>query len=40
MANNLNQLARKANAEGYASVYVPCRTLVIEMDNLVNKIHL
>lgn len=40
MANNLNQLARKANAEGYASVYVPCRTLVIEMDNLVNKIRL
>lgn len=40
MANNLNQLARKANAEGYASVHVPCRTLVIEMDNLVNKIRL
>lgn len=40
MANNLNQLARKANAEGYTSVYVPCRTLVIEMDNLVNKIRL
>lgn len=40
MANNLNQLARKANAEGYASVYVPCRTLVIEMDNLINKIRL
>lgn len=40
MANNLNQLARKANAEGYASVYVPCRTLMIEMDNLVNKIRL
>ena len=40
MANNLNQLARKANAEGYASVFVTCRTLMIEMDNLVNRIRL
>lgn len=40
MANNLNQLARKANAEGYASVFMPCRTLMIEMDNLVNRIRL
>lgn len=40
MANNLNQLARKANAEGYASVFVPCRTLMIEIDNLVNRIRL
>lgn len=40
MANNLNQLARKANAEGYASVFMPCRTLMIDMDNLVNRIRL
>lgn len=40
MANNLNQLARKANADGYASVFVPCRSLMIEMDNLVNRIRL
>lgn len=40
MANNLNQLARKANAEGYASVFVPCRTLMIEIDNLVNRMRL
>ena len=40
MANNLNQLARKANAEGYASVFIPCRTLMIEIDNLVNRIRL
>ena len=40
MANNLNQLARKANAKGYASVFVPCRTLMIEIDNLVNRIRL
>lgn len=40
MANNLNQLARKANAEGYASVIIPCRTLMIEIDNLVNQIRL
>ena len=38
--NNLNQLARKANAEGYASVFIPCRTLMIEIDNLVNRIRL
>lgn len=40
MANNLNQLARKANAEGYASVFIPCRTLMIEIDNIVNQIRL
>lgn len=40
MANNLNQLAKKANAEGYTSVFIPCRTLVIEIDNLVNRIRL
>ena len=40
MANNLNQLARKANAEGYASVFVTCRALMIEIDNLVNRIRL
>ena len=40
MANNLNQLARKANAEGYTFVFLPCRTLMIEIDNLVNRIRL
>lgn len=40
MANNLNQLARKANTEGYTSVFVPCRTLMIEIDYLVNRIRL
>ena len=40
MANNLNQLARKANAEGYTSVFLPCRTLMIEIDNLINRIRL
>ena len=40
MANNLNQLARKANAEGYTSVFLPCRTLMIEIDNLINQIRL
>lgn len=34
MANNLNQLARKANADGYSSVFMPCRTLMIEMETL------
>ena len=40
MANNLNQLARKANAEGYVSVFVSGRTLMIEIDYLVNRIRL
>ena len=40
MANTLNQLARKAYAEGYTSVFVTCRTLMIEIDNLVNRIRL
>ena len=40
MANNLNQLARKAIAEGYVSVFVSCRTLMIEIDYLVNRIRL
>ena len=40
MANNLNQLVRKANAEGYTSVFLPCRTLMIEIDNLINRIRL
>ena len=40
MANNLNQLVRKANAEGYTSVFLPCRTLMIEIDNLINLIRL
>ncbi len=40
MANNLNQLARKANAEGDASVFTTCHTLMIEIDNLVNRIRL
>ena len=40
MANNLNQLARKANAEGYTSVCLPCRTLMIEIDNLISRIRL
>lgn len=40
MANNLNQITRKANAEGYASVSMSCRTLMMEMDNLVNRIRL
>ena len=38
MANNLNQLARKANADGNASGFAPYRTLIIEMDKLVNRI--
>ena len=40
MANTLKQLARKANAEGYVSVFLPCRTLMIEIDNLINRIRL
>ena len=40
MANNLNQLGTKGERRGLRLCIVPCRTLMIEMDNLVNRIRL
>lgn len=38
MANNLNQLARKANTEGYLSAHTGCRMLVVRIEELLNRI--
>lgn len=36
MANNLNQLAHKANAAGFATVRMECRVLVACIEELLN----
>ena len=38
MANNLNQLAHKANAAGFATVRLECRVLVARIEELLNRI--
>ena len=38
MANNLNQMAKRANAAGYAEVHQDCRAMIIQLDNLVKRI--
>lgn len=38
MANNLNQLARKANAGGYSEVGRDCKVAVARIHELINKI--
>jgi len=38
MANNLNQIARKANAAGYAEVHRDCERMIVELDNLIKHI--
>ena len=38
MANNLNQLARKANAGGYSEVGWDCKVAVARIHELINKI--
>lgn len=38
MANNLNQLARKANAGGFHEARYECRLLVARMEELLNRI--
>ena len=38
MANNLNQLARKANTQGYYSVETDCKCLADKMDQLIKLI--
>ena len=38
MANNLNQLAHKANAAGFATVRMECRVLVARIEELLNLI--
>ena len=38
MANNLNQLAHKANATGFVTVRMECRILVARIEELLNLI--
>ena len=38
IANNLNQLAHKANAAGFATVRLECRVLVARIEKLLNLI--
>ena len=38
MANNLNQLAHRANAAGFATVRLECRVLVARIEELLNLI--
>ena len=38
MANNLNQISRKANAAGYVSVRTEYRNLASEIDDLISRI--
>jgi Relaxase/Mobilisation nuclease domain. len=40
MANNLNQIAHKANAAGFVTVRVECRVLVARIEELLNLIFL
>ena len=38
MANNLNQLAHRANAAGFATVRMECRVLVARIEEVLNLI--
>ncbi len=38
MANNVNQLARTANAAGYADVHSHCRVMVGQLDRILKRI--
>jgi hypothetical protein len=38
MANNVNQLARKAHAAGYSETHNQCKEMIEELDKLVNQI--
>jgi len=38
MANNLNQIARKANSAGYTEVHRVCGEMIVELDNLITHI--
>ena len=38
MANNINQIARKANAAGYSEANRECREMINRLDNIVKRI--
>lgn len=39
MANNLNQLARKANSTGYVQAAAECTALIEKIDTLIDQIN-
>ena len=39
MANNLNQLARKANSAGYVQAAAECTALIEKIDTLIDQIN-
>lgn len=39
MANNLNQLARKANSAGYVQAAAECIALIEKIDTLIDQIN-
>jgi len=38
MANNINQIARKANATGYSETNMECKEMINRLDNIVKRI--
>jgi hypothetical protein len=38
MANNINQIAHKANAAGYVEVHEANRNIIVQLDNIVKNI--
>ncbi|KAA6320999.1 hypothetical protein EZS27_029300 [termite gut metagenome] len=38
MANNVNQIARKANAAGYGEAYLNCIDTMKGLDNIIKRI--
>ena len=38
MANNINQIARKANAAGYSETCNDCKSIIDQLDNIIKRI--
>lgn len=38
MANNLNQIAKRANTAGYLEAHKECREMIAQMDNIIKRI--
>ena len=38
MANNLNQIAKRANTAGYMEIHPECRNVIEQIDNIVKRI--
>lgn len=38
MANNINQISRRANTAGFMEVYEECKNTIVQLDNIVKQI--